>query len=311
MNPVLRIGARASPLSMTQARWVQRLLAGALGVDPARIPITPLTTTGDRITDRRLLEAGGKGLFTKELDEALLEGRVDLCVHSMKDVPTLLPDGIILAVTPQREDPRDAFIARDVTRFEALPEGAVLGTASLRRAAQALHVRPDLKIVTLRGNVETRLAKIADGGADATFLGMAGLNRLGLAHCATAAMDVAQMLPAVGQGALAITARAGDGATLAGLATLNDKSCEIETAAERAFLAALDGSCRTSIAALGRYDGAQLIVLGEALSPDGAHRWRRDAIVPQQAEMVAAAIAAGARMGAEIRAEAGALLVQD
>jgi hydroxymethylbilane synthase len=260
-------------------------------------------TSGDRIQGR-LQEAGGKGLFTKELDEALLDGRIACAVHSMKDLPTRLPPGIVLAAVPAREDPRDGFIALKAKALADLPKGATVGTASLRRQAQTLHLRPDLQVELLRGRVETRLAKIESGQFDATYLALAGLKRLGLAQHAASIVDVETMPPAPAQGALAITARAGDAATLAALKVLDIEAFNIATAAERAFLAALDGSCRTPIAALARIAGGRLNFIGEVLTPDGKHRWRRDG---DCAATMDAAMALGARLGADVRAEAGPL----
>jgi hydroxymethylbilane synthase len=291
------IGTRGSPLALTQARHV----AGLLGLGEENIQ--PFMTSGDRLTGR-LQEQGGKGLFTKELDEALLDGRIDCAVHSMKDLPTRLPDGIVLAAVPQREDPRDGFIAMRAKTLAALPEGATVGTASLRRQAQTLHQRPDLKVELLRGRVETRLAKIESGAFDATYLALAGLKRLKLEQHVASIVDVETMPPAPAQGALAITARAHDVTTLAKLTPLNIAEFAIATAAERSFLAALDGSCRTPIAALARIENGQLSFVGEVLTPDGQHRWRRQADCAGNMEE---AIALGARLGGEIRVEAGAL----
>ncbi|MGE3143151.1 MAG: hydroxymethylbilane synthase, partial [Hyphomonadaceae bacterium] len=268
----LRIGARGSALSLAQTAGVRAAIAAALGAAAETLPIIPITTTGDRIQDRRLIEAGGKGLFTKELDEALLDGRIDLAVHSMKDLPTRLPDGIALGAAPARADPRDAFICLSAARLEDLPAGARVGTASLRRQAQVLAARPDLTVLTLRGNVETRLRKIQAGEVDATFLALAGLQRLGLQAHARSVLDVSAMPPAAGQGALAVTARADDAATLRLLQQIEDPMTRLEIEAERAFLAALDGSCRTPIAALGRAGGGALIVIGEPWTPVGAKR---------------------------------------
>jgi hydroxymethylbilane synthase len=291
------IGTRGSPLALTQARHV----AGLLGLGEENIQ--PFMTSGDRLTGR-LQEQGGKGLFTKELDEALLDGRIDCAVHSMKDLPTRLPDGIVLAAVPQREDPHDGFIAMRAKTLAALPEGATVGTASLRRQAQTLHQRPDLKVELLRGRVETRLAKIESGAFDATYLALAGLKRLKLEQHVASIVDVETMPPAPAQGALAITARAHDVTTLAKLTPLNIAEFAIATAAERSFLAALDGSCRTPIAALARIENGQLSFVGEVLTPDGQHRWRRQADCAGNMEE---AIALGARLGGEIRVEAGAL----
>jgi hydroxymethylbilane synthase len=265
--------------------------------------ILAFTTSGDRIQGR-LQESGGKGLFTKELDEALLDDRIDCAVHSMKDLPTRLPAGLVLAAVPAREDPRDCFIARAAKNLAELPAGAMVGTASLRRQAQTLHARPDLKVDLLRGRVETRLARIESGDFDATYLALAGLKRLGLDAHATSIVDVETMPPAPAQGALAITARAGDSHVLTKLKTLDVAEFNVATAAERAFLAALDGSCRTPIAALARVDGGQLRFLGEVLTPDGKHRWRREG---DCAATMAAAAALGSKLGAGIRAEAGPL----
>lgn len=315
MTRIFRIGARASPLSMTQARRIQARVAEALRIEPGdqdhRVPIFPTVTTGDKITDRRLIEAGGKGLFTKELDEALLDDRIDLAVHSLKDLPTRLPAGIVLACVPERADPRDAFIALNAAALTDLPAGAVIGTASLRRQAQVLHARPDLTVRTLRGNVETRLARIADGSFNATFLALAGLERLGLADRARGLVDPLAMPPAAGQGALSVTARHDDAELRSLLAGLEDPGAAIETAAERAFLAALDGSCRTPIAAFARLDDAGLSFLGETLTPDGKSRWRRSERIPRGADLAAAAIALGDRLGRSIRAEAGDRLFRD
>jgi len=262
-------------------------------------------TSGDRIQGR-LQDQGGKGLFTKELDEALLDGRIDAAVHSMKDLPTRMPAGIVLACVPAREDQRDAFIATRAKSLMELPPGATVGTASLRRQAQTLHLRPDLKVELLRGRVETRLAKIESGAFDATYLALAGLKRLGLEQHAASIVDSEAMPPAPGQGALAITARADDAKTLALLKPLNIAEHAITTTAERAFLEALDGSCRTPIAALAKIADGQLSFLGEVLTPDGKHCWRRMGSVLLGNDLLAAR-QLGLRLGAEIKAEAGPL----
>ena len=279
MTPYFRIGARGSPLSMTQSRRVQARLAAALGVPEeareAHFPITPITTTGDKIQDRALLEAGGKGLFTKELDEALLDGRIDMAIHSAKDLPTELAEGTALAATPEREDVRDAWISVKAKTPAELPQGALVGTASLRRQAQLKYNRPDLKIAVLRGNVETRLRKIESGEFDGTFLALAGLKRLGLDHHAASIVDADEMLPAAGQGALAITTRAADSKTMFALTQINDEDVMIALCAERGFLLALDGSCRTAIGAHAhRIEGNKLRLTGEVLAPDGSARFR-------------------------------------
>jgi hydroxymethylbilane synthase len=301
----IRLGSRASPLAMAQSYLVQGMLATATGEPVAQFPIESFTTTGDRIQDRRLLEAGGKGLFTKELDEALFAGRIDAAVHSMKDLPTRLPEGLVLASVPSREDPRDAFISMAAADLMALPPGATVGTASLRRQAQTLYLRPDLKITTLRGSVQTRLTRLAEGVIDATFLALAGLTRLGLADKAAGVAATDLMPPAAGQGALAIVCRADDDATWAALRTLTIPEHEIATAAERGFLDALDGSCRTPIGALATLDGTRFSFIGEVLTPDGAKRWRRTETISLDGDAKAQADALGRRLGADIKAEAG------
>jgi hydroxymethylbilane synthase len=239
------------------------------------------------------------------LDEALAANKIDAAIHSMKDLPTTLPPGQVLCCVPSREDPRDAFISAKADDLSRLPMGAVVGTASLRRQAQTLHLRPDLRIVPLRGNVETRLAKLATGAVDATFLALAGLMRLGLENNATALVSSEEMPPAAGQGALAVTCRADDHATQEVFARLTIAEFEIATTAERAFLDALDGSCRTPIGALGRVQGQKLVFIGEVLTPDGSKRWRRTAMIALGADPSREAEALGKKLGNEIRAEAG------
>jgi hydroxymethylbilane synthase len=308
-DTLVKIGARGSRLSLAQTGHVRDALVAA---NPGcAFEIIPIVTTGDRIQDRPLGEAGGKGLFTKELDEALLDGRIDIAIHSMKDLPTALPDGIVLAGVPVREDPRDALIARDgVTSLADLPDGSHIGTASLRRQAQLLSRRPGFRVSMLRGNVETRLGKVEAGAFDATLLAYAGLRRLGLAQHVRALIDPMETPPAAGQGALAITARAGESAVIARLAPIEDRATRLEIAAERAFLAALDGSCRTPIAALARWNPAgELGFSGEALTPSGARMWRRDAAAPCRSEAEAEAL--GDRLGREVKTEAGEALYAD
>lgn len=296
----MKLGSRGSPLALAQSRLVARML----GVEESAIQ--SFMTSGDKIQGR-LQEQGGKGLFTKELDEALLDGRIDIAVHSMKDLPTRMPDGIVLACVPSREDQRDAFIAIRAKTLMELPAGATVGTASLRRQAQALHARPDLKVELLRGRVETRLAKIESGAFDATYLALAGLNRLGLERHAASIVDSDAMPPAPGQGALAITCRADDAGTIARLAPINISEHAVTTTAERAFLQALDGSCRTPIAAMARIDNGTLFFLGEVLTPDGKHCWRRQHSVALGSDATETARALGLKLGAEIKAEAGPL----
>ena len=232
---ILRLGTRGSPLALTQARMVRAALAAAHGLDPERIALEVIRTSGDRIQDRPLAEVGGKGLFTKEIEEALAAGAIDLAVHSSKDMPTVLPAGLVLSAFMEREDPRDVFISRKAKSIAELPHGATVGTASLRRQAMVKRKRPDLTIVPLRGNVETRLRKLDEGVADATLLALAGLKRLGLADAATAVLDVDEFLPAVGQGAIGIETRADDSRTREMLG--GDQSCRhVQRACGRARL---------------------------------------------------------------------------
>jgi hydroxymethylbilane synthase len=251
-DPILCIGTRGSPLALAQTHEVRDRLAAAnpaLAHDGA-ISIEVIKTTGDMVLDRALAEIGGKGLFTRELDDAMLAGRIDLAVHSMKDVPTWLPDGIVLPCILEREDPRDTFISLTADNLAGLPAGSVVGTASLRRQAQILHRRPDLKVAVFRGNVQTRLRKLDAGEVDATMLALAGLKRLGKMDVATAIFEPEEILPAVAQGAIGITCRSGDVRAMEFLAPLNHAPTMARVTAERALLAVLDGSCRTPIAAL-------------------------------------------------------------
>jgi hydroxymethylbilane synthase len=269
----IRIGTRGSPLSLAQARELVRRLAAA---DPAlgeagAVEIVPIRTTGDRLRTPSLAEVGGKGLFVKELDEALRDGRVDLAVHSMKDVPVERPDGLVLAALLPREDPRDALVANGAASIAALEPGAVVGTSSPRRRAMLLHLRGDLRIVPFRGNVDTRLKKLAAGEVDATLLALAGLKRIGRADAATAVLSPEEFLPAACQGAIGIECRAADGAVRAALARVNDADTACRIAAERALLAALGGSCVTPVAALAELDGERLSLRGQILMPDGTN----------------------------------------
>lgn len=270
----LRIGTRGSPLALAQTYMVRGLLAAAHGVDPEHFAVEIIKTTGDQIQDRPLSESGGKGLFTKELDVALIAGDIDFAVHSSKDLPTHLPAEIVIAGYLPREDVRDAWIGRDGATIDALPPGAIVGTASLRRAAQVKRRRPDLQTTLLRGNVHTRLGKVESGEVDATLLALAGLKRLGLADRATALLPVDDFPPAVGQGAIGITARATDAETRAALAPILDEATALALAAERAFLTALDGSCRTPIAGHATVGAnGELSFYGEVLKADGSEVW--------------------------------------
>ena len=272
------LGTRGSPLALAQAREARRRLVAAHGWEEERVAISVIRTTGDMIRDRPLAEAGGKGLFTKEIDAALLDGRIDFAVHSAKDLPTAGPDGLEIAGFLPREDPRDAFVSAVADSFADLPQKARLGAASLRRQAQALRLRPDLGVELLRGNVETRLRKAETGAIDATLLAMAGLKRLGLAHRARGALDVDDFLPAVGQGAIALSTRAGDARVGDALAPISDAETAIALAAERAFLAELDGSCRTPIAGHARLEAGGLVFRGQVLREDGSERFEARAV---------------------------------
>ena len=270
-TPFARIGTRGSPLALAQAHLVRRLLCQAHGVGEDDIAIEVISTGGDRsqASNASLIEIGGKGLFTKEIDEAMLSGRVDIGVHSSKDVATRLPDGIRLAAFLEREDVRDAFISVKARNLDYLPERGKFGTSSIRRAAQVLRVRPDLEIVPFRGNVGTRLQKLLDGVADATMLAMAGLNRLGEGHRATALLDPEIFMPAPAQGAIGLAVRSDDSRMAAIVAALDHPPTHAAIAAERAMLAVLDGSCRTPVGALSRLEGQALVLKGQILSLDG------------------------------------------
>jgi hydroxymethylbilane synthase len=270
---ILTLGARGSPLAFAQANEARRRLAEARGWDIEQIALKVIRTSGDAIQDRPLADAGGKGLFTKEIDAALVAGLIDAAVHSAKDLPSLLPDGVIIGAYLPREDVRDALISALADTIEGLPHGATFGAASLRRQAQALRLRPDLRPALLRGNVETRLAKAESGAVGATLLALAGLKRLGLAHRARAVLDVDKFLPAPGQGAIAITARGGDTRALEALNAISDGETWVTLTAERAFLAELEGSCRTPIAGLARLETGRLRLMGEVLRTDGSERF--------------------------------------
>ncbi len=296
---------------------MQRRIAAALGVPAgasqeaidAVAPLIQITTSGDRIQDRRLMEVGGKGLFTKEIEEALLDGRIDCAIHSLKDMPAALPPGLVIAANPEREDVRDAFLSVNADSFDALPHGARLGTASLRRQAQALYRRPDLDIVMLRGNVDTRLAKLEAGVADAILLAMSGLKRLGLDHLPKMLLDPVEAPPAPGQGALAIETREGD-IDRPWLAALRHGPTTLAVAAERGAMLALEGSCRTAIGAYGRLEGTRLSLIVEALTPDGARRFRRQGeadVGGPDGEATARAL--GLKLGEAVQAEGGEALL--
>lgn len=299
-HPAIRIGTRGSPLALAQAHDVRARLMAAHGMALAAFEVRVIRTSGDRIQDRPLAEVGGKGLFTKEIEEALLAAEIDLAVHSMKDLQTELPAGLSIAAVLEREDVRDAFISLRHPALSALPPGATVGTSSLRRAAQVRRLRPDLTIVSFRGNVETRLRKLEQGAADATFLAVAGLRRLGEAHRVTMAMPVSDMLPAVAQGAVGIEIRADDARTAALLAPLDHQPTALCIATERAFLKVLDGSCRTPIAGLATLDGNRLAFHGMILTPDGTRL-----VEARRAGAPASALSLGEAAAAALVAEGG------
>lgn len=307
------IATRTSPLALAQAHDLQRRLAQAAGAEDAdaAFPILGMSTTGDQITDRALLAAGGKGLFTKELEVALLAGTARFAVHSMKDVPTRLPDGLEIAAILEREDPRDVLLtAGEVSRIEDLPLGARLGTASIRRQAQALALRPDLEITLLRGNVDTRLGKVRSGEVDATFLARAGLRRLGRAEAERAPLELSAILPAPAQGCVGVEIRTGDAEAAAVLARINHLESQVRAWAERGFLEALDGSCRTPIAAHAEINGAELHLRGEALTPDGSKRWGGETRTTLPELDPDAAAALGRALGLEVKRAGGDALAR-
>jgi len=275
-NPAqpLKIGTRGSPLALAQAHETRDRLMAAFSLPADAFVIEVIKTTGDDRTlidaDRPLKEIGNKGLFTREIEDAMLAGSIDIAVHSMKDMPVEQPDGLLLDCFLPREDVRDAFVSGSVKSLADLAPGQVVGTSSLRRRSQLLFRRPDLKVVEFRGNVQTRLRKLADGVADCTFLAMAGLNRLGMAHVAASAIAPEDMLPAVAQGAIGIERRANDTRAEAMLAAIHDAPTAQRLAAERSFLAALDGSCETPIAGLAVIEDGQIWLRGEILRPDGS-----------------------------------------
>jgi len=300
----LRIGTRGSPLALAQAYETREKLIAAfpeLGGE-GKIEIVVIKTTGDVVLDRALQDIGGKGLFTKEIDEAMLARDIDLAVHSMKDVPTYLPDGIHLPCMLEREDVRDVFISNKAKTVWDLPEGAVVGSASLRRQSQILARRPDLKVVTFRGNVQTRMKKLAAGDVDGTMLAAAGLRRLGMEEVITDIMTVEDFVPAVGQGAIGITCMEDDERANRVLAALNHAETVVQVTAERAFLTVLDGSCRTPIAAYARLDGETLHFHGLVAKPDGSevHQIKRSCPVD-----LAHAEAMGRDAGQELKDKIG------
>jgi hydroxymethylbilane synthase len=301
--PLLRIGTRGSALALLQAAELCRRLAGAHAAlaAPQAIETVIIKTSGDKAGDRRLAEIGGKGLFTKEIEEALLARRIDIAVHSLKDLPSFLPDGLVLAAHLPREDPRDAWVSPRAAQLGELPAGASVGTSSPRRRAQLLHRRPDLRILPLRGNVETRLKKLEAGAVEATVLALAGVKRLGLADRITAVLEPEEMLPAAAQGAIGAESRADDAKTRDFLAAIDDAPTAARVTAERAVLAALGGSCRTPIAALAELGaGGALHLRAMIIRPDGSER-----LLTERRGDVAAGASLGADAGAELKRRAG------
>jgi len=294
----LRLGTRGSKLALAQAELVR----AGLAVWCVACEIVPVKTTGDRITDRPLAEAGGKGLFTKELEEALLANRIDLAVHSMKDVPVALPASLQIAALLPREDPRDVFISAMAANLRELPQGARVGSSSVRRQAQILRARPDLQVLPLRGNVDTRIEKLARGEFDAILLAMAGLKRLGLEGRATACLPLSEWLPALSQGAIGIEVRSADRTICDLVAPLNDKQTAVTLACERAFQAALDGSCTTAIGGIAMYQSGVLRFRGEVLAPDGGGHM--DVMVEEAVASVDEAYEVGRTAGLSIKPRA-------
>ncbi|PCJ06907.1 MAG: hydroxymethylbilane synthase [Rhodobacteraceae bacterium] len=300
----LKIGTRGSPLALAQAYETRRRLSAAFDLPEAAFEIVIIKTSGDNqaliAADKPLKDLGGKGLFTKEIEEDLLSGAIDIAVHSMKDMPVAQPEGLLLDTYLPREDVRDAFVSPKASKLAELAPGAVVGTSSLRRRAQLLNRRPDLNVVEFRGNVQTRLKKLGAGVADCTFLAMAGLNRLGMVNVPATAVSVEDMLPAIAQGAIGIERRSDDSTTAEILSAIHDIETGQRLAAERAFLAALDGSCETPIAGLAELDGTRLRLRGEVLRPDGS-----EAIADDQTCAIEDGADLGREMAAKLLAQAG------
>jgi hydroxymethylbilane synthase len=300
----LRIGTRGSPLALAQAYETRKLLQESFPElrEDGTIEICVMKTQGDMILDKSLMELGGKGLFTKELDVALLADEVDICVHSMKDVPTWIPDGTVLPCTLEREQTNDAFIYKDgsVTKIEDLPDNSVIGTASLRRQSQLMAKNPTFKCVNFRGNVQTRLRKLDDGVVDATLLAIAGLKRMGMDGCATSILAWDEMLPAVAQGAIGIQCRSDDERSLKYLDALNHKDTKSCIDCERSFLEALDGNCKTPIAGQARIEDGKIFFRGLIAMPDGTLKFETSSEGP-----VADAVQIGLKAGEDLKAQAG------
>ncbi len=296
----LNIGTRGSPLALAQAHETRERLAKAFDLPVEAFKIVVIKTTGDRVLDRPLKEIGGKGLFTKEIEEDMLAGKIDIAVHSMKDMPVDQPGGLLLDTYLPREDVRDAFVSLTHGAMADLPVGAQVGTSSLRRRAQLMARRPDLAVVEFRGNVQTRMKKLNDGVADATFLAMAGLRRLGMEDVVKSAIAVTDMLPAVAQGAIGIERRADDMRAAMMLEAIHHLETGQRLVAERAFLRGLDGSCETPIAGLAELDGGTIRLRGEILRPDGS-----EVLTDDQTALIADGAALGAEMARGLRHRAG------
>ena len=302
MTHILRIATRESRLALWQAEHVATRLRDA---HPGlRVELVPMTTSGDQVLDRTLSQVGGKGLFVKELEHALLQNRADIAVHSMKDVPGVFPEGLMLSCMLERADPRDAFVSNRYARLDDMPQGAQLGTASLRRQCQLLALRPDLRIAPLRGNVQTRLRKLDEGQYDAIVLASAGLIRLGLAGRIRDYFDIQRSIPAAGQGVIGIECRAADVRTRALCAALNNADSFTCVSAERAFAAKLEGSCQAPVAAFATLNGAQLALIGLVASPDG-----RQVIREQGSGTAAQAAALGTQLAERALARGAAQLL--
>lgn len=295
-----RIGTRGSPLALAQTHETRDRLAAAHGLPPEMFEVVILSTKGDRIIDRPLAEIGGKGLFTEELEQQLLSGELDFAVHSSKDMPTRLPDGLTLSAFLPREDIRDAFIGRTAAKLIELPQGATVGSSSLRRQALIRRLRPDINVITYRGQVETRLRKLAEGQVDGTLLAYAGLRRLGMSDVPTELLDPQEFPPAPAQGAICIESRIGDTRVSTLLAAIDDRRTHEAVSCERGFLATLDGSCKTPIAGYAVSDGTHVHFSGMILTPDGTtcHRVETEGKAADAAEL-------GRKAGEDIRGKAG------
>ncbi len=289
----LRIGTRGSKLALTQSEWVKGKIEAQH--PDVKVELVRVRTTGDKILDAPLSKIGGKGLFVKEIEEALVNERIDLAVHSMKDVPAALPEGLILTTFPEREDPRDAFVSTKYDRLEQLPQGARVGTGSLRRSAQLLHIRPDLELVPVRGNVDTRLRKLEGGEYEAIILAASGLRRLGLKDRISQALGVEQIIPAIGQGALGLEVRRDDEETIGRIAFLNHRETQITVKAERAFLTELGGGCQVPLAAFCRTENGQLCLEGMVAELDGS-KVLRDQMRGEESEAEEMGIALARRL---------------